>query len=130
MKRRPERTTLGIFLLLSIAIGLVLPRISTAHHGWGWATDEEIEITGQIVGVRLGNPHGEVTLNVAGEIWVVEVGQPWRNERAGLTEALLSAGRVITVHGHRSAKEGEQLIKAERVVVEGKDYDLYPDRKS
>ncbi|MGD8252152.1 MAG: DUF6152 family protein [Desulfobacterales bacterium] len=130
MKLRSKELTLRVLLFLAIAIGLVSPRISTAHHGWGWATDEEFEITGKIVDVRLGNPHGEVTLDVAGESWVVEVGQPWRNERAGLTGELLSAGRIITVHGHRSAKEGEQLIKAERVVVEGKDYDLYPDRKS
>jgi hypothetical protein len=34
------------------------------------------------------------------------------------------------VHGHRSAKEGEPLMKAERVVIDGKSYDLYPDRKS
>ena len=61
---------------------------------------------------------------------MVEVGQPWRNERAGLTDALLSVGRVITVHGHRSAKESERLVKAERVVIDGKSYDLYPDRES
>ena len=101
-----------------------------AHHGWGWATDEEFEITGTIVDVRLGNPHGELTLAVKDEEWVVEVGQPWRNQQAGLTAELLSVGRIITVHGHRSAKQGMRLVKAERVMIEGKDYNLYPDRES
>ncbi|MDX1559476.1 MAG: DUF6152 family protein [Marinobacter sp.] len=101
-----------------------------AHHGWAWATDEEFEITGVIQSVRLGNPHGEVTISADGEDWVVEVGQPWRNDRVGLTKEMLSQGREITVHGHRSAREGERLVKAERVVIDGKDYDLYPDRKS
>ena len=101
-----------------------------AHHGWGWATDEEFEITGYVTSLSLGNPHGEVTMMVDSETWVVEVGQPWRNARAGLTEELLRVGQIITVHGHRSAKSGERLIKAERVVIDGVDYDLYPDRES
>jgi hypothetical protein len=118
------------FALLALAAGILLMHSAAAHHGWGWATDEEFEISGTISGVRLGNPHGEVTLDVKGAQWVIEVGQPWRNERAGLTKELLSVGRLITVHGHRSAKESELLVKAERVVIEGKNYDLYPDRES
>ncbi len=118
------------FLALLISALLVWSTASLAHHGWGWATDEEFEITGTITGVRLGNPHGEVTIDVDGEEWVIEVGQPWRNMRAGLTDEQLSEGREITVHGHRSAREGERLMKAERVVVNGEDYDLYPGRDS
>ena len=116
--------------LAALAVGMLLAQGAMAHHGWGWASDEEFQVTGSITNVRLGNPHGEVTLSVKGEDWVVEVGQPWRNERAGLTPALLSVGRLITVHGHRSAKESERLVKAERVVIDGKSYNLYPDRES
>lgn len=101
-----------------------------AHHGWGWATDEEFEITGRITKVRLGNPHGEVTLEANGHKWLIEVGQPWRNERAGLRSELLVVGKLITVHGHRSAKAGELLVKAERVVIDGVSHNLYPDRES
>ena len=118
---------LGIALLVC---GLFLAQAGLAHHGWGWATDEEFEITGKIVNVRLGNPHGEVTLDVKGEKWLIEVGQPWRNEQAGLTASLLNPGRMVTVHGHRSAKASEKLVKAERVIIEGKSYNLYPDRQS
>ena len=49
---------------------------------------------------------------------------------AGLTPELLSVGRVLTAHGHRSAKASEKLMKAERVIIDGKSYNLYPDRKS
>lgn len=115
---------------LAIAAFALLPQAVDAHHGWGWATDQEFEISGKIVNVRLGNPHGEVTIDAQGEKWVVEVGQPWRNQRAGLTDEMFSVGRTITVHGHRSAKQGERLVKAERVVVDGKSYNLYPDRES
>jgi len=116
--------------LLALAVCACVAQAALAHHGWGWASDEEFEISGTITRVKLGNPHGEVTLDVKGEKWLIEVGQPWRNERAGLTPELLSVGRMITVHGHRSAKESELLVKAERVIIEGKSYNLYPDRES
>jgi hypothetical protein len=119
------------WLALIVAIvALFAAQAGLAHHGWGWATDEEFEITGKITKVRLGNPHGEVTIDVKGESWVVEVGQPYRNERAGIKPEMLGIGRTITVHGHRSAKESEKLVKAERVIIDGKSYNLYPDRES
>lgn len=112
-------------------IGVVgLSRPTLAHHGWGWATDEEFELTGRVLVVRLGNPHGEMTIDVDGEEWVVEIGQPWRNERAGLTPVILGAGVVVTVYGHRSARSSERLVKAERVIIAGREYNLYPDRAS
>ncbi|MBO6851571.1 MAG: hypothetical protein JJ867_14100 [Marinobacter sp.] len=117
-------------LCFAVLAALLAASAAQAHHGWAWATDEEFEITGVIQSARLGNPHGELTIDVDGEEWVVEVGQPWRNDRVALTEEMLSPGREITVHGHRSAKEGERLVKAERVVIDGENYDLYPGRAS
>jgi len=114
----------------ALLIGASLAPAALAHHGWGWASDEEFEITGTITKVRLGNPHGEVTLDVDGQSWVVEVGQPWRNQRAGLSDELLREGTRMTAHGHRSARPEQRLVKAERVVIDGKDYVLYPDRDS
>jgi len=128
MQSRPQRSVWLVFL--GLAVALFVAQGAMAHHGWGWATDEEFELTGKITNVKLGNPHGLVTVDAKGEEWEVEVGQPWRNERAGLTDAMLKVGQVITAHGHRSAKESERLMKAERVVIDGKSYDLYPDRKS
>jgi hypothetical protein len=116
--------------LLVLVGGTLLASGAVAHHGWGWATDEQFVLTGKITKVRLGNPHGEVMLTVDDETWVVEVGQPWRNERAGLTETLLRIGQVITAHGHRSSKADERLMKAERVVINGETYNLYPGRES
>ena len=55
---------LRFIFLLSTAVFAVFLATSTAqaHHGWAWATDEEFEITGVIQSVRLGSPHGEVTI--------------------------------------------------------------------
>ncbi len=119
------------WLALTLLLPLLLLAIQArAHHGWGWATADEFEISGVITAVRLGNPHGELTLDVQGETWVVEVGQPWRNERAGLTDEMLAIGRSVTVHGQRSARAEERLVKAEWVMIDGKRYVLYPERSS
>ena len=117
-------------VVMTLILGSFMAPVSLAHHGWGWASDKQFEISGKITNVKLGNPHGVVTIDVQGTRWLVEVGQPWRNQNAGLTDAMFSVGRVMTVRGLRSAKESERLVKAERVIFDGKTYDLYPDRKS
>lgn len=125
LKQIPASVAALVLLVLSIP-----SQHAVAHHGWGWATDEEFEITGRITKVRLGNPHGELTLDVKGEQWVIEVGQPWRNEQAGLKPGSFAIGKQITVHGHRSAKASERLVKAERLIIDGVNHNLYPDRES
>ena len=116
--------------ILAVAFALAaMPAAAHAHHGWGWATGEEFEVTGTIQDIRLGNPHGELTILVDGEPWMVEIGQPWRNERAGLTRDLLTQGTEVTVHGHRAA-DGSDLVKAERVMIDGREFVLYPNRES
>jgi len=119
-----------VFPAAVFAIGIASPGLVFSHHGWGWATDEEFEISGSIVKVRLGNPHGEVTIRTGNEEWLIEVGQPYRHKSAGLPDAKLAPGVFITVHGHRSANPEERLVKAERVIIDGVSYILYPDRES
>ena len=113
---------------LCLCAAAVVAQPALAHHGWSWAEDGNSEITGVVVGARLGNPHGELTLDVNGAKWIVEVGQPWRNERAGLKDAMLAKGVKLTATGHRHADPKQRVFKAERIVIDGKKYDLYPDR--
>lgn len=113
---------------LLISLAPVAPL--AAHHGWAWATAEEFELAGTVKDVRHGNPHGEMRLAARSGEWLVQIGQPWRNARAGLTAQLLRPGTRLLVHGHRSARKGERLMKAERIVIAGKSYNLYPDRPS
>ena len=44
------------------------------------------------------------------------------------TLPVLGQGVRLTVHGHRSATPGQNVIKAERVMIDGRTFDLYPDR--
>jgi hypothetical protein len=113
-------------LLALLAAGLASP--ASAHHGWRWTAEGEFALTGVITAARLGNPHGILTVEAEGEVWTVEVGQPWRNEQAGLSDAMLAPGTEIEALGHRSADPARLLMKAERIVIAGTTYDLYPDR--
>ena len=115
---------------LATALSLASFAPASAHHGWAWATGEEFELSGIVKSVRHGNPHGSMQLRTTSGEWTVEIGQPWRNAQAGLTAQMLRPGTRLLIHGHRSAKAGERLMKAERIVIAGKSFNLYPDRPS
>ena len=116
------------FYAAALGAALLLPAVAAAHHGWSWTTGENIELTGTITATSLGNPHGELTMDVDGTLWTVEVGQPWRNSRAGLEDGDLAEGVVLTVSGEPSADPDEKLLKVERLWIDGVEYELYPDR--
>lgn len=116
------------FATLALAMGLLLGAGAQAHHGWSWTTGENRELTGVIDAVSLGNPHGDVMLNVDGTVWTVEVGQPWRNDRAGLKEGDLAPGVTIRVIGEPSADPDERRLKVERLYIGDREYILYPGR--
>ncbi len=114
---------------IAFALGvLMLPAIGTAHHGWAWTTGGNIELTGIISKVKLGNPHGILEVDAEGEKWTVEVGQPWRNERAGLKDGDLAVGVEIRAVGQPSANIEDKRMKVERLYIGEQEYNLYPGR--
>ena len=114
---------------ISLAAVALFATRGYAHHGWSWADESEtFELTGVIKAAQLGNPHGLLTVTSKNEDWTVEVGQPWRNERAGLTDSMLAKGVEATFQGHRAKERKKRLMKAERIIIAGKLYNLYPDR--
>lgn len=116
-------------LAATMALGLAFQgSAALAHHGWAWTTGGNIELTGVIKAVRLGNPHGILEVGVEGETWTVEVGQPWRNERAGLKEGDLAPGVEIRAIGEPAADASERRLKVERLFIGEREYILYPGR--
>lgn len=99
-----------------------------AHHGWSWAVEELSELKGVIRAIQLGNPHAALDVDVNGEIWKVELATPRATERAGFTEASAKEGDEVTAIGNRSRDETERRMKAVRIIVNGKTYDVYPNR--
>lgn len=119
------RFPVAVFLALGLALHV---SAAHAHHGWAWTTGGNVELVGVIESVGLGNPHGVLDVNVDGETWTVEVGQPWRNERAGLEEGDLAEGVEIRAIGEPSSDASERRLKVERLFLEDREYVLYPGR--
>ena len=118
-----------LLFIAVLALGLTAPAVGAlAHHGWSWTTGGNIDLTGIIETVRLGNPHGILKIDVEGEEWTAEVGQPWRNKRAGLVEGDLAEGIEIRVIGEPAADMSERLLKVERLFLGNREYVLYPGR--
>lgn len=114
-----------IFMIMSI----FLVSFASAHHGWRWTTGNNIELTGVIVDIKLGNPHGVLTVKSEDDLWTVQVGQPYRNERAGLKSGDLAANVEVKIEGEPSADLKQKLMKAERIWIDGVLYELYPNRE-
>ena len=115
--------------ITALTLGLMVPMGGVlAHHGWSWTTGGNIDLTGIIRTVRLGNPHGVLKIDVEDEEWTAEVGQPWRNKRAGLEDGDLAEGVEIRVIGEPAADLSEKRIKVERLFLRNQEYILYPGR--
>lgn len=118
----------SINVIVTVGIFILMTGMALAHHGWQWTTGGNIQLTGIITKAKLGNPHGVLTIKADDEIWMVEVGQPWRNERAGVKAGDLAPGVEIRIIGEPSANIDDKLMKAEKFYIKGKEYNLYPGR--
>ena len=118
-----------LLFITVLTLGLIVPTVGAlAHHGWSWTTGGNIDLTGIIKTVRLGNPHGILKIDVDGEEWTAQVGQPWRNDRAGLKDGDLAVGVEIRLIGEPAADVSEKLVKVERLFLGEQEYILYPGR--
>ena len=108
------------------ALALVTPAL--AHHGWSWTQSGFFQLEGIVTGFYFGNPHPTLDVDVEGTIWRIELAPPAASSAAGLTDTAIAIGDEITAIGNRSQDEAETRMKAVRVIVKGKTYDVYPDR--
>lgn len=110
-------------------IGMMFAASAYAHHGWSWAEADQFELSGTIREISMAPPHP--TLNVATEkdgVWLVELGNPRLTERSGFIEGVAKIGDPVVVLGNRSLDPEEKRMKAVRITVAGKVYDIYPER--
>ena len=119
-----------LLLIATAAIALTMPRVVSAHHGWGGYLDAEFEISGTVsTPVSLAGPHATMTIKgTDGHDWLLTLAPPPRTSAAGLKDGMLTVGSKVTAHGHRSRDPKKFEVKTERVTVDGKTYNVYPDR--
>ena len=116
-------------LSLSALAGIALSAgAAMAHHGWSWAEADQIDLTGTITSISFAPPHPTLELNTADGAWRIELGNPNQTQRSGFVEGVANVGDEITVRGNRSLDPDEKRLKAVRVIVADKNYDIYPSR--
>lgn len=108
------------------ALVLAISTSAVAHHGWSWAEDEQIEMTGTIQSISFAPPHPSLVVEIDGKVWDVELGNPNQTQRAGFVEGEAEIGDEVVILGHRSLDESKLVIKAVRITIDGQNYDLYP----
>lgn len=99
-----------------------------AHHGWSWTESGFTQIEGKITAIYLGNPHATLDVDVEGQVWRVELAPPAATSAAGFVQGAAAVGDEVTVFGNKSQDVNEPRLKAVRVIVGEKTYDVYPDR--
>lgn len=123
MTRIGRRSLAGLVPVLLGAKG------AAAHHGWGWAEGEQTTLRGTIREVYVGPPHPTLRVDTPNDgTWIVELGNPRQTARSGFSEASARAGEEVVALGNRSLQQGERRLKAVRVTVRDRTYDLYPER--
>lgn len=119
-----RRAMAGALIALAIPASAAL-----AHHGWSWADEEQTELSGTVRDIYIGQPHPTLQVETASDgTWTVELANPRQTERSGFREGSASPGDPVTALGHKSSNHAEKRMKAVRITIRDKVYDLYPDR--
>ena len=113
--------------VIGTAAGASLPAL--AHHGWNWAEDQQSELSGTVKSVSMAPPHPSLQVTAGdGKQWLIDLANPNQTERSGFTAASAKPGDAIVVLGNRSKDKSQLWMKAVRITVAGKTFDLYPER--
>jgi hypothetical protein len=111
------------FAILLLAFAFVAVPAS-AHHGWGsYDADNPMTIEGAIDEIALQNPHGEMTLKLEGEDWLITLAPLSRMNARGATEEILRAGASVRAYGYPK-RDGTREIRAEWIEVNGQRFQL------
>lgn len=116
------------YKLGAVALASLFAAQALAHHGWSWAEAELMELSGTVERVQIAPPHPWLEVRTPEGTWRVELGNPRNTERAGFVEGSARPGDQVTALGNRSRDPGEKRMKAVRLTVGDRVYDIYPSR--
>jgi hypothetical protein len=113
--------------LVGVFAGSSVPAL--AHHGWSWAEDQQTELTGTIEKISMAPPHPSLMIKASdGKVWRVELSNPNQTARSGFTAKSAKPGDAIVILGNRNRDKSQAHMKAVRITINGKNYDMYPER--
>jgi hypothetical protein len=132
MRTATVRDGLNRRRLMPLVMGAAVAAVAlptSAHHGWSWAEDQQSELKGTIVAISMAPPHPSLQVRAAdGVLWQIDLGNPNQTERSGFSAASAKAGDAVVVLGNRHMDKSKMQMKAVRITVAGKNYDMYPER--
>lgn len=116
--------TLHKSLAGALALAVLIPGWTLAHHGWSsYDAEKTLTVTGPLTDVAWRNPHGEAKIGYAGKTWTVVLAPVARMEARGLTQAMISSGKPVKLVGY-PRKDGVTEMRIERITVDGKTVEL------
>lgn len=120
----------GARIIATLLFSAFLPgHHAVAHHGWAWAEDAQSTLAGKVDSVSMTAPHPTLqVVDASGATWQVDLGNPGQTERSGFTASSAKKGDAITVLGNRNRDNARKHMKAVRITIGGKNFDMYPER--
>ncbi|RZJ03851.1 MAG: hypothetical protein EOP39_21215 [Rubrivivax sp.] len=119
---------LGLRVVATLALAASVS-MASAHHGWSWADGEQTTLVGTIESISMAPPHPTLKVKSReGRSWQVDLGNPSQTERSGFAGGTAKVGDAITVLGNRHKDASVSQLKAVRITLDGKNYDMYPER--
>jgi hypothetical protein len=132
MRTATVRAGLNRRRLMPLVMGAAVAAMAlpaAAHHGWSWAEDQQSELKGTIVSISMAPPHPSLQVKAAdGVLWQIDLGNPNQTERSGFSAASAKAGDAVVILGNRHLDKSKMQMKAVRITIAGKNYDMYPER--
>lgn len=115
--------------IAALAVPLVLGTPAAAHHGWAWADEDQTRLTGVVKKVVVAPPHPYLDVQTPSDgLWRVELGNPSQTRESGFGEQSAKPDDTIVAVGNRARDHAEKRMKAVQISVNGKTYDIYPER--
>ncbi|TSJ60049.1 hypothetical protein FO470_19340 [Starkeya sp. 3C] len=86
-------------------------------------------LRGTIKTISMAPPHPSLQVTASdGAVWQVDLGNPRQTSNSGFTGNTAKPGDAITVLGNRNRDASKPHMKAVRITIAGRNYDMYPER--
>lgn len=113
---------------VALILATLMSVATFAHHGWSWAEEQQTTLKGTIESISMSPPHPALKVKAADGVWQVDLGNPNQTERSGFRGDSAKVGDAIVVLGNRSLDKTKLHMKAVRITVGDRRFDMYPER--
>lgn len=107
---------------------LFAPADAADSRGWPGYEAETSQLDATITDLGLTSSLPSLQVRARdGMNWTVELGNRRQTESAGLTKSSAAPGDLITITGHKATGFGDRRIRAARLTIAGRRFDLSPE---